>query len=303
MPNALARHWKMFIPLGAVVLAALLWSIYWFTAFGVAKQHFVDERAKLAAQGLTLACTQEVWGGFPFHFEYTCAAPVVKFKDKAAIRSSSLLLVALAYAPWQVAALLDGPSTVTGEGIEPMDAQHQRIMAVATWDRHSNVELSADIPFLKIANLGNVDKIMAFTRPSSQGGTDIALSVTGLNYQPAGKAPLTVDQGELLGTLTPDKTLKLDKIELQQGKLRYWGSGTLSLDAVHRVAGRIDTETNDLNALLDALNPHIPLTEQQASGLRAMLGLLGNDAKAPLIAKDGILYFGPFRITELMPLY
>ena len=34
-----------------------------------------------------------------------------------------------------------------------------------------------------------------------------------------------------------------------------------------------------------------------------MLGLLGNEAKAPLIAQDGVLYLGPFKVAELQPLY
>ena len=33
-----------------------------------------------------------------------------------------------------------------------------------------------------------------------------------------------------------------------------------------------------------------------------MLRLLGGEAKVPLIAKDGVLYLGPFRIADLPPL-
>ena len=36
---------------------------------------------------------------------------------------------------------------------------------------------------------------------------------------------------------------------------------------------------------------------------RAMLGLLGNEAKVPVIARDGALYLGPFKVTDLPPLY
>lgn len=303
MPNAPTRPWKMFIPLGAVLAAALLWSAYWFAAMGIAKQRFAEEHEKLAEQGLSLACTEEEWGGFPFHFEFSCSAPILTLKDKAELRSSKLLLVALAYAPWQVAALIDGPSQLSGNGIAPQDVTHQRIMAVMTYEGDGKARFSAEVPVLSIPGLGTAETVMMHSRPSESGGNDVALSVTKLTYQPDGKEPFVVDQGDVLGTLSPDHSLHLDKAELQQGPLRYWGSGTLSLDAEHRISGRIDTETNDLNRLLDMLKPHLQLTDKQLSGLRVMLGLLGNGAKVPLIAKDGVLYIGPFAAADLKPVY
>lgn len=303
MPNAPARRWKMFIPLGVVLVLAVLWCIYWFAAMSFAKQRFADEREKLAAQGLSLACAKEGWGGFPFHFEFACAAPVLTYKDKAELHSSKLLLVALAYAPWQVAALIDGPSKLSGKDIPATEATHQRIMAVLTYEGNSKARFSAEVPALSIPGIGNTEKLMIHSRPSAAGGNDIALSVTQLTYQPEGKAPVTLDQGDALGTLLPDGSLKLDKAEFQKGTLRYWGSGTLSLDAGHRISGRIDTETNDLNQLLELVQPHLQLSDKQASGIRVMLGLLGNEAKAAVIAKNGILYIGPFSAAELKPLY
>ena len=85
--------------------------------------------------------------------------------------------------------------------------------------------------------------------------------------------------------------------------MNYSGSGSVGLDNVNRLSGKLDTQTNDLDGLLTILSPHLQLTEDKKAGLRAMLGLLGNEARAPLIAKDGILYLGPFKLTELQPLY
>ena len=303
MPNTPPRPWKMFIPLGVVLILAVFWCIYWFAAMGIAQQRFADEREKLAAKGVSLDCAMEEWGGFPFHFEFTCGAPVMAVKDRAELRSARLLLVALAYAPWQVAALIDGPSKFSGSGIAPQDATHQRIMAVVTYEGDGKARFSAEVPALAIAGLGNAEKLMVHSRPSDSGGTDLALSATNLIYQPQGREPFKLDWIDFLGTLLPDHSLRLDKAELQQGPLRYWGSGTVSLDAEHRIAGRIDTETNDLTSLLDVLKPHLQLTDEQLSGLRVMLGLLGSGAKAPLIAKDGVLYIGPFAAAGLKPLY
>jgi hypothetical protein len=45
------------------------------------------------------------------------------------------------------------------------------------------------------------------------------------------------------------------------------------------------------------------MNESDKAVLRTMLGLLGNEAKAPVIAKDGNLLIGPFKIADLVPLY
>jgi hypothetical protein len=293
----------MFLPLALVLLLALLWTVYWFVASGNARSRLQEERAAQSAQGLTLACTDEAWGGYPFHFEFTCSSPIVTHGSGAELRSGKLLLVALAYAPWQVAALLDGPTTLTTKDIPPTKIEHQRALAAVTFGKSPQPSVSAELPAVAIAGFGHADKLMVHWRPSTEGGTDIAVALSGANYQPPGRPPLAIADGNLLGKLTPELTFKLDHFELKQGDLRYWGSGTLALDQDHRVSGQIDTETNDIKALLAVVGPHLDLSESKMANLRTMLGLLGNAAKAPIIAKDGVLYLGPFKIAELTPLY
>ena len=41
----------------------------------------------------------------------------------------------------------------------------------------------------------------------------------------------------------------------------------------------------------------------QVASLRKMLGLLGNESRADITARDGQLYVGPFKIADLIPLY
>ena len=95
MPSATARSWKMFLPLGGVVLLGLLWTGYWFVASAIAKDRVAQERAALAAIGLELACAEEGWGGYPFHFEFSCTSPRLTLEDKGEAKSGKLLLVAL----------------------------------------------------------------------------------------------------------------------------------------------------------------------------------------------------------------
>lgn len=303
MSNAVARPWRMFLPLAVVLLLALIWSIYWFVASSIAKDRLAEQRARLSAQGLRLSCAREVWGGYPFHFEFSCNSPVLSYAGKTEVRSADLLLVALAYAPWQVAALINGPTTVSGPGLMPTEVKHQRALAAVTFGEAWQPSFSAELPAVAIANLGTADKLAVFTRPSASNGIDIAVEGTRVTYTPGGKPPVTIDDGSALGTLQPDQSFRLDKFELSQGPLRYWGSGTLSLDRQHRIAGQINTETNDIQALLATAAPSLGLSDSKLANLRTMLGLLGNGAKVPVIAKDGALYVGPFQVTELQSLY
>lgn len=297
-----SRPWRMFLPLAAVLLLAIAWTTYWFVAKGMAESRFAEERGKLAAQGLKLVCTEETWGGFPFHFEFTCTSPVVTLENQAEVRSRSVLLTALAYAPWQVVALIDGPSTVSARGIVPTVAEHQRAIAAVTFDGDWKPKISAEIPALNVERWGSAEKIMFHARPSVT-GADVAVSADKANYQPEGRPPLLIDRGDLLGSVSPDRVLTIENIAMEQGKVKYWGSGTVSLDEAHRPAGKIATQTNDLDGLFAIIGPHLEMTEEQKAGLRAMLGLLGNEAKAPLIAQNGMLYLGPFKIADLPPLY
>jgi hypothetical protein len=303
MPNKAARPWKMLLPLASVLIIAFLWSGYWFVAISFAKAKISAEREMLARQGMSLACTSEAWGGFPFRFEFTCSSPVLKWQDKAEARSGNLLAVALAYNPWQTVFLIDGPTTVLGRNTTPITAQHERIIASVTLDKNYEPRVSSDIPKLTVSGLLTADRIMLHTRPEAEGSTGLAASAAKLNYQPEGQPPLLIDEGSLAGVLQSDMSVKADKIELSQKNVRYWGSGLISLDKERRVSGKLSTETNDLDGLLRILEPHVDLSDQEKAGFRTVLGLLGNEAKADIIAKDGQLFIGPFKAADLPPLY
>lgn len=303
MSNAARSPWRMFLPLALVLLIAILWSGYWFVALGNVKSRLAEQRAALAAQGLTLACTKEGWGGYPFHFEFSCTSPILNFVGKAELRSANLLLVALAYAPWQIAALVDGPTSVMAQGIAPTEVRHQRALAAVTFDKAWQASVSAEVPKISVSGIGTADKLLAFTRPAGVGGTEIAIKADGVNMQTGDKPPIAIDNGSLKGTLQQDHVFKIDSISLHQGALRVDGAGTIALDSQHRLSGEIGTETNDSNALLSLIGPQLGLSEGQVANLRTVLGLLGNEAKAALIARDGALFFGPFQIAQLSPIY
>ena len=305
MPSAPSRPWKMFLPLGIVLLLALCWSIYWFVAIGFAKQRFAAERLHLSTQGITLSCSEENWGGFPFRFEYGCSTPGFIFDGRIEIQPSNLLVVALAYAPWQAVALIDGPTRIRAAGTDPDHVEHGRAIAALTLDRTGTASLSAEVGDVIIPALGSLEKLTLHTRPSPlpEGGTDIAITVIRPSCEVPGEPAFSLDQASFLGTLQSGRKLAVERVELQQGSVRYWGSGLLSLDSENRISGKLDTETNNTTALLDGVAPYLRFTEQQRAGLQTMLGVLGNEAKVSLIATDGALYLGPFRMAVLPPLY
>jgi len=303
MPNSAPRPWRMFLPLAIVLLLAVLWSGYWVIASGIARDRLAAERAKLAAEGFALSCAKEVWGGYPFHFELSCTSPILSHAGQVELHSANLLLVALAYAPWQVSALIDGPTVLSGPGQKQTEITHQRALAAVTFDKAWRPSFSADIPAVSYGTLGRAEKLMLFTRPSISGGTDVAVDGSGITYTPEGKPPVTIDAGSLQGTVQTYQSFKIDKVELRQGQLSYWGSGTLALDDSNRMTGQIDTETNDIQKLLAAAGPQLGLSDGKLANLRTVLGLLGNGAKVPIIAKDGALYLGPFQVAELKPVY
>ena len=303
MPNATPHPWRMFLPLAIVLVLALLWTIYWFVASGMARNRLAEERANWTSKGLALTCTQEAWGGYPFHFEFSCTSPVVTLADKAELKSAHLLLIALAYAPWQIAALIDGPTTLMAAGIPPLEMKHQRALAAATFDKDWKHSLSVDVPALSAPGLGQADRVTLFTRPAATNGTDISLRGQNIIYRPNGRPEVAINDASLLGMLLADRSLRIDKFELQHGQLRYWGSGALSIDPQYRIAGQIATETNDMQALLALLGPQLGLSDGNLANIQTMLGLMGNGAKVPIIAKDGALYVGPLKIADLPPLY
>lgn len=303
MPSTAPHPWRMFLPLAIVLVLALFWTAYWFAASGIARDRLAEERIRWASKGLAITCTQDDWGGYPFHFEFSCTSPMITLADRAELRSADLLLVALAYAPWQVAALIDGPTTLLAAGISPFEITHQRALAAATFDGDWQPSLSVDVPALSVPGLGQAEKMMLFTRPAAANGMDISLRGQNVIYRREGKPEVTINDVSFLGTLLADQSLRVDKIELQHGQLRYWGSGALSLDPQHRIAGQIETETNDMQALLALVGPQLGLSESNLANIQTMLSLMGKGTKVPIIAKDGALYVGPLKVSELAPLY
>lgn len=292
----------MLIPLLGVIVLALAWSLYWFFALSYAKSRIAAEREALTARGYELVCAEEHWGGFPFRFEFTCTAPVAHLPSGETARSGNLLAVALAYKPWHLIALLDGPTTFERPGVQPIALEHGRIATSLRFDRNAVPTLSAEIPRPKISDMLSAAQVLVHARPRPDGNIDLALTVDDFNWITPTQERLAIAAAQAQGVLSAEPVMRFEKIDLRQGNVHYWGSGTVGLDAERRISGKLSTETNDLNGLLNIIEPHLLMPNDQKRNIRMVLGLLGQNAKADIVATGGELYIGPFKIADLLPL-
>ena len=293
----------MLAPLAAVIALLGAWSAYWFVASTLAQNYAAGARQQFAARGLSLACASEDWGGYPFRFEFSCKQPLFNLPGGQLLRSGSLFAVAQAYDPTHVVALIDGPGALTLPGGVTYDITHDRATLSVDASRDGTFHIAAEIPNFAGANLFVAKDIQLHTRPAKDQANDIAITLENASYNSPGKPPLLVDHAQLLANLADNHEIAITDLQFTQGTLKLWGKGTVGLDAAHRIAGRIASQTNDLNQLLTVLDPHIKASEQKRATLKAFLGLLGQQAKADFVAQDGDLFIGPLKIGVLLPLY
>src|SRR5690348_755451 len=125
MPTDGSRR-KMLLPMLAVLALAIVWSGYWVLAISSGKRIAAAKRAELQQQGLSLACREETWGGYPFRFEFHCEAPVLVLARGVKVASSSMRAVTMAYNPWHVLILIAGPTTLDMPTLGQTSVQHGR---------------------------------------------------------------------------------------------------------------------------------------------------------------------------------
>ena len=164
---------------------------------------------------------------------------------------------------------------------------------------------------------------------------DFALTVTDLVYGPDGtvlfgKEPLRVEEIELDGSITalPFKAglnfaeraekwqagggeLSVRKLKSISNFLTGISSGAIALDGDGRLNGKLEWTVSGFDDLMARLRTAEIINEKAAAAADTLLTLLGKsdkDAEVPglklkTILKEGKLYFGPFRIAEIPPVF
>lgn len=293
----------MFMPLTGVIILSIAWSVYWFAAMQFVQDAVRSRRVQVEGDGFSLSCSAETWSGFPFRFEFTCANPRVLKQNVSILESRSLQAVAQAYYPWHVLLLFDGPSRLSPIIGQSVQVHHDRALVSLRFRDTVEPEVSMEIANIRAEDHFEARSIMAHTRPEGAGQHGVAIAVEGFHHQRADHPPLDIESASLLSSLKPGRQLEVRDIVLKQRAVTWSGRGEITLDAEKRIAGTLHTRTNDLDGLLAIIDPHVEMNDQQRATFKTIIGLLGQQAEADIIARDGELYVGPFKIANLLPLY
>lgn len=315
MADTPKRPWPLIATFVGIVLLVAGWCAYWFVAAGFARDTFEGELANLARQGVSLDCKAVNWGGFPFRFERDCIQPRLTTENDEA-EAERLLLVIQAYMPNRAVALLDGP-IVTRSGFT---ITHERAIASARYSGERDWLASLELPKLAASPYGRADRLLLSGRDTGGERIDLAADATMAEALFGSGTLVKVDHAALNANL-PREALGRDflaflaqsgkkagivALTLKKGALTITASGDVGLTAQGQIDGNLKTTTNRLDLLMDELKQDFGLSEKDAQTFTTMIGLLQpgktTDVTLDLIAKDGKLYWGPVKLTELPPL-
>jgi hypothetical protein len=319
MADTRKRPWHMFYPLLLVVGLGVAWSIYWGFVFTQTKKLVAETRAELGAQGATLSCASESWGGFPFRIEFTCAKAALAAKNSAqafSLQSENIAAVMMAYNFSHVLVFVDGPTVVNG-----VTASHGRaLISLRAGKAEGDFDASSEIPKLSVANQFNAGMLKLFSRRVG-GKLNVAANAASLSVMAPNQRKIELDAAEFVAE-TPAKILEskdpvqeaaqtgqavdITSFRLSKGDASIQAKGALHLEPNRVPAGKITTETEDIDKLLTALAPTLGLSEPNQAAIASMLAILAKDPtskrrSADIVATKGELYWGPFKLGDLKP--
>lgn len=295
------RPWRMFGPLGLVLLLLAGWSAFWLYASAAARSAADAARQRLAADGIRLDCAGEKWGGYPFRFEFTCDSPRLSTPQGTAT-ATRLAAIAQAYNPRHLILLIDGPSAAEGFS-QDFDMRHGRILVSLIVEDGRLSRFSAEIPDPVIRDRFTAGKLFIHGRAQPAGVPELAVSGEGVRITIPDQANLSLDEVAAVVSPGPGRTLEVSSVSLRQGNVKLWGKGRIGLDGRNRLSGQIATAANDLDGLLNAAAPYLRMSPEDRAALKLVLGFFGKEVKADMIFRDGELYWGPLRLGELGPVY
>ena len=309
-----------------------------------------------AALGRTWTCPDRSIAGFPFRLEVSCGTP--SFTGTAEGRSISgslgrVLAVAQIYNPSHVIIEAKGPLAVRAKNGESLDLDFTLARASimgkpgAGLDRFS-MELSeprlklvtANMPSLAVsATMADFHIRRTPDRPTADGAFDVAslvqqASLPLLDQWLGGAEPTdasvvaTVTRAEPLSGRglpvelerwrTEGGRLQLSQFNVTRGTKRLDAAGTLNIDELHRLQGRLDLTVAGLDDVLKSLG----LSPRNAAIGGLIASVLGGGRKAqaaapqqpqqdpagkgvmlPLRLDNGKVLLGPIPVATLFPLY
>jgi hypothetical protein len=310
------RPWYMFYPLIGMILLSTLWCGYWFIVFVGAKELVQAKRFEFKNQGLQLDCANESWGGFPFRFEFQCEGAWLQFAQANKIydiKSVTMLAVAQAYNPFHVLLLIDGPSKVNG-----VELTHERALISVTVNGSGNLDVSSKVVKVNALELFSAGQLNFYGRIIN-GKLDLAANTEGLTVLDPG-LPISITKAAIVAQTNASllkqpydaaatgETLEISSLKISQGPVDLTAQGKIFLDPQHRLAGKLSSQTNDIDGLMKLIAPLLALNDEDSAAIKNLVSLTGSDpatktTKADFTARDGALYWGLLKLADLQPLY
>jgi len=304
----------MFYPLAGMILLSLIWCGYWFIAFSGAKELIQAKRLEFAGQGMELTCAHESWGGFPFRFEFQCETAklqVIHGSETYNVQTTKILAIAQAYNPLHVILLVDGPTS-----IDRTTVSHDRALLSVKVGLDKDWDASLETGSVNAQGLFTSAKLKLFARQNN-GRLDLAADTKELTVIRPENPPITVSSAELVGQTSASlltqrrlagQSFEISAFKISQGPVEFTATGTVSLDPQHRLAGKLSSQTNDIDGVMKFIEPIFALNEQDSATIKNLVTLAGSDpttktTKADFTAKEGALYWGLIKLADLTPLY
>ena len=306
MTTPTKRPWYMFYPLTGMILLCIVWSGYWYFAFTKTQEITAIQRQELATQGLQLQCDHESWGGFPFRFEFQCVGMTLSYK-RSVLKTDKILAVAQAYNPLHILLLVNGPTSVVRNGVSLAAATHDDALISIILDTKGGWDASSDVAHVNAPQLFSSASLKLFARKKSV-KIDFAGNSDGLDLIAPNNSHTPIDNAGFLARTADSASLDVSALKISSGNVNFEGQGKITLDTNHFMAGKLSTQTNDIDGLLKLISPLFEMTEKGQAAIKSLLATQGNipnspSQKADFTARDGGLYWGPFKLTDLEPLY
>jgi hypothetical protein len=313
-------RWRAFLPLIVVVGLWLLWSIWWAIAYFGAQRIYAREAPRLAEKGIELACSKQTWGGYPFRFEMICEEPrltVARGTNEFNVSAGRLAVIVQAYYLRHAIALLDGPTDIEGDRIQPVHAEHGRAAFSLRLTSDGDYSFGAEIPKLTVDGKYAMERLVANASGNIDSDATVAAQAEKALLQVTRFVPLKFDTaaaevkvpsillkpGGMDAAGTPENQISVEKLAIQKGPLTITGKGTVGLDANRRVQGTLATIVSDLTPLVEEAKTIFGVNDSDSQTAAMMIKLLnaGKTVNIPanLSLKDGTIFWEKIKIAEV----
>ena len=348
----------MLSPLITVLVLWGVWSGVWMFMSTTAQNMAADWREKAAKRGLSVACAEEDWGGYPFRIEIRCKKlKLLRTRQgrDTEIRSGSVTAVAQVYKPWHIILELAPPLNLSLPASRAdatkllVSAEHAPGLASIRLDDNYKPQVSllltelrgdaemktgeaefpagkfeaeslnahfrfedASTPERPVAGIAATLETLTFDGPVRDPIDAGPIKFDRLSFDgilsglPGKPAPTLTD---LLRRLAGNKAnLQIRRLDAVRAPVVLQTSGDVSLDTEGLLNGKVNASVQRLDHVIDRLAEVGRLSKNDAKVSKGLFKIMSEDRPNGEIVSDftlkkSKLYFGPFKLIKLPPLF